>query len=99
MPAISPFKDIENKNDAYMGNDSMKKNCESLRDDAIKIINFKKKKMKLLTICNLKCRTPKEITTIFHNGSNSDYHYIIRELAEEFRRQFTCLGENTAKYI
>ena len=49
MPAISPFKDIENKNDAYMGNDSMKKNCESLRDDAIKIINFKKKKMKLLT--------------------------------------------------
>ena len=32
-----------------MGNDSMKKNCESLRDDAIKIINFKKKKMKLLT--------------------------------------------------
>ena len=50
MPAISPFKDIENKNDAYMGNDSMKKNCEWLRDDAIKIINFKKKKNEVINI-------------------------------------------------
>ena len=31
------------------GKDYMKKFCESLREHAIKIINFKKKKMQLLT--------------------------------------------------
>ena len=30
---------------------------------------------------------------------NYDYHFIIKELAEEFRKQFTCLLENTEKYI
>ena len=30
---------------------------------------------------------------------NYDYHFIIKELAEEFRKQFTCLRENTEKYI
>ena len=28
-----------------------------------------------------------------------DYHFIIKELAEEFQGQFECLGENTEKYI
>ena len=42
---------------------------------------------------------PKKIPIVFHNGSNYDYHFIIRELAEEFKKQFTCLGENTEKYI
>ena len=28
-----------------------------------------------------------------------DYHFIIKELAEGFEGQFTCLGENTDKYI
>ena len=35
----------------------------------------------------------------FHNEFNYDYHFIIKELAEEFKKQFTCLGENTEKYI
>ena len=35
----------------------------------------------------------------FNNGSNYDYHFIIKELAEEFKKQFTCLGENSQKYI
>ena len=38
---------------------------------------------------------PKEILLVFHNGSNYDYHFIIKELAEEFERQFICLIENT----
>ena len=33
------------------------------------------------------------------NGSTYDYHFIIKELAEEFEWQFECLGENTEKYI
>ena len=31
MSKISSFKDIENKHDVCRGKDSMKKNCESLR--------------------------------------------------------------------
>ena len=114
----------------------------------MKIINFKKKKMKLLTkeqqesyenakICyirkekfenkylndkkyrkvkdhchyteeyrsaphsiyNLKHSAPKKIPKIFHNRLNYDYHFIIKELAVEFKKKFTYLGENIEKYI
>ena len=41
----------------------------------------------------------KKIPIVFQNGSNYDYHFIIKELAEEFEKQFTCLAENTEKYI
>ena len=34
-----------------------------------------------------------------HNVSNYNYHFIIKKLVEEFEKQFTCLGENTEKYI
>ena len=36
---------------------------------------------------------------MFHNGSTCDYHFIIKEVAEEFQGEFECLGENTEKYI
>ena len=49
MSTISSFKSIENKHDVYRGKDTMKKFCESLRENAMEIINFKKKKTKLLT--------------------------------------------------
>ena len=42
---------------------------------------------------------PKKIPILFHNGSNYDYHFIIKELAEEFKKQFTCLGENNENCI
>ena len=35
-------------------------------------------------ICNLRYKIPNEIPVIFHNGSTYDYHFIIKELAEEF---------------
>ena len=35
-------------------------------------------------ICNLRYKSPKEIPVVFHNGSSYDYHFIIKELAEEF---------------
>ena len=34
---------------------------------------------------------------MFHNGSTYDYHFIIKELAEEFEGEFE--GENAEKYI
>ena len=43
MSTISSFKNIENKHDVYRGKDCMKKFCESLREHAMKIIDFKKK--------------------------------------------------------
>ena len=49
-------------------------------------------------ICNLKYSVPKKILIVFHNGSNYDYHFIIRESAEEFTTKFTWLGENAEKY-
>ena len=36
---------------------------------------------------------------MFHNSSKYEYHFIIKELAEKFERQFEYLGENTEKYI
>ena len=64
------------------------------------------------SIWNLKCSVSTKIPIFFHNGSNydyhciikelaekfKDYHFIIKELAEKFKKQFTCLGENTEKY-
>ena len=36
---------------------------------------------------------------LFHDGSNCDYHFIIKVLLEEFKGKLTCLGENAEKYI
>ena len=41
----------------------------------------------------------KKIPVLFHNSSTYDYHFINKELAEEFEGQFECLGENTEKNI
>ena len=49
MSTILSFKSLANKHDIYRGKDCMKKFCEFLRKHAMKIITFKKKKMKLLT--------------------------------------------------
>ena len=50
------------------------------------------------SICNLKFNVANEIPVVFHNGLNYDYHFIIKELANEFEGQFECLGGNTEKY-
>ena len=36
---------------------------------------------------------------MFHKGPIYDYHFIVKELADEFEGQFTYLGGNTKKYI
>ena len=135
MSTLSSFRSIENKYDVYRGKDCMKKFCEFLREHAMKIINFEKQKMKLLTeeqkesyenakifyICkeefenkysedkkchkvrdhchytakyrgavhsifNLKYSVPKKIPIVFQNGFNYDFHFIMKELAEEFKK-------------
>ena len=51
------------------------------------------------SICNLRYKVQRKIPVVLHNGSKYDCHFIIKELAEEFKGQFECLGENTEKYI
>ena len=41
--------------------------------------------------CNLRYKVPKEIPLVFHNCSTYDYHFIIKQLAEEFEGEFKCL--------
>ena len=50
----------------------------------------------VFVIYNIKYR---KIPVVFHNGSTYDYHFIIKQLAREFKGNFECLGENTEKYI
>ena len=51
------------------------------------------------SICNLNYKIPQEILVKIHNDSENDYHFIIKELTEEVKGHFECLGENTEKYI
>ena len=50
-------------------------------------------------ICNLRYNVPTKVQIVFHNGSTYDYHFPIKKLAEEFKSEFECLGENTEKCI
>ena len=36
------------------------------------------------SICNLKCNIPNKMAVVSHNGSNYDYHFIIKDIANEF---------------
>ena len=38
-----------------------------------------------------------KIPIVFDKGSNYDYHFIIKVLAEEFKKQFTYFGEKYLK--
>ena len=49
-------------------------------------------------ICNLNYKVPQEIPVKTHNGSKYYYHFIIKELAEEFKGEFEWLGKNTENY-
>ena len=51
------------------------------------------------SICNLKYSVPRKILIIFRNGSHYDCHFITKELAEDFKKQFACLRENAEIYI
>ena len=48
--------------------------------------------------CNLKDKVPKDIPIIVHNASY-DTHFITNQLAEEFKGELNCIGENMEKYI
>ena len=76
--------------------DDSNNKCHKVRDDCH---YTRKYRGAAHDICYLRYKIPKEIPVVFHNGSIYDYHFIIKELAEEFEGEVECLGENTEKYI
>ena len=48
--------------------------------------------------CNLNYKVPKDILITIHNASY-DIHFIINQLAEEFKGKLNCIEENMEKYI
>ena len=50
------------------------------------------------SICNLRYKVPDNIPIIIHNTSY-DNHFIINQLAEEFKGELDCIGENKEKCI
>ena len=51
------------------------------------------------SLCNLQYQEEIDIPVTIHNGSNYDFHLLIKDLAKEFKSDIYCLGENTEKYI
>ena len=49
-------------------------------------------------ICNLRFNVTSEMSIVFHNSSNQDYHFNIKKLAKKIEEQFECFAENTEKY-
>ena len=48
--------------------------------------------------CNLIYKVQKEIPIIIHNASY-DTHFILNQLAIEFKGELNCIGDNMEKYI
>ena len=48
------------------------------------------------SICNSKFSLPKKVPIAFHNGSNYDYHFIIKELVEKIFKNLLVM-EKTLK--
>ena len=57
-------------------------------DDNTKYFKVKDHRGSGHNICNLRYKTLKDIPVVFHNVFTYDYHFIIKELAEEFEGQF-----------
>ena len=48
--------------------------------------------------CNLKFKVPNTIPVVIHNASY-DTHFIINQLAKQFKGELYFIGENMEKYI
>ena len=93
MSLICSFDKTKNRRKFYKEKDAF---YHKVRDHCHNIGKFRGAAQ---SICNLRYKAPKKIIIVFHNGSTYDYHFIIKQLAEDFKGQFECLGENTEKYI
>ena len=88
---ISSFKSIENTHDVCTSKDCIKKFWESLREHAKKIINFKKKKIKLLT--NEQQKKKNEKNCYICKDKFEDKYAIDKKYCK-FRDRCHCTDEN-----
>ena len=51
------------------------------------------------SLCNLRYQEQRSIPVTLHNGSNYDFHLLMKELAKEFKSDRRCIGENTENPI
>ena len=51
------------------------------------------------SLSNRRHQEQRDMPLIIHNGSNYDFHLLIKDLAKEFKSDINCIGENTEKYI
>ena len=65
--------------------------------ERLKITVITQENLEELLIANV-ASIPKDIPIIIHNASY-DIHFIINQLAEEFKGELNCIGENMEKYI
>ena len=78
MSEIWTFDGIENKHDVYRGEYSVKKFCEFLKEHALKIMNFEKKKIVLFPNEQQKLKSQKSVTLSerkFEYKYNSDIFF------------------------
>ena len=76
---------MQQKNyDINRAKDCMKKFCEPLKENTME----KNEVIKIMLYS-----VPKKIPIVYYNASNYGYIFIIKESPEEFKKQFTCLGE------
>ena len=76
-----------------------KKNLNCTKKSEIIVFTPENLEELLMAIAIYNTKYLKKIPIVFHNGSTYDYRFIIKQLAEDFKGQFECLGENTEKYI
>ena len=56
------------------------------------------KNLEAIAILQVNIEVQDIVSVVFHNGSNYDYHFIMKELVYEFKSQFEYLRGNTEKY-
>ena len=92
MPTKSLFRSRENKHNVYRGKDYMKKFSEFLKEHAMKIINFKKKKKQLLTKEQHESYENSKICCVCKEKFENKYFYIKKYL--KVRDHCHCTGEH-----
>ena len=61
-------------------------NCKIKRIIKLEIVVIIQGNIEVLRIAYLKYIVPKKIRIVFHNRSNYNYNFIIKELTEEYKR-------------
>ena len=86
------FRSIENKHDLYRGKNCKKKFCEFLREDAMEITNFKKKKWSCNKSINKRLLTKEQQES--HENSKTCYIYKEKFKDKYLKDKIFCKGRD-----